>query len=176
LIANWKAEIARFAPFAVYHDRARRARADGPKIVAATRPLRGSTLVITTYAMIGRTPCCACGRVGWRYWMTLRRSRIPSPGRQRADERGGGAGGRDRADRHAYENSPVGSAVGVFDFLNPVCSAAPRRSVRSAKKLAEARAQPYGPLAKPGAAYILRPAAYEDGQGIIADALSGQRK
>ena len=160
LLANWKAEMARFAPSlkAVFvHP------SDGPRTIIAGRRRRpagwpASTWWLTSYGMLLRQQwllgrALAAGRAG------------RSPGNQEsglaADEaRQAAAGqGADRPDRHAGGEPVVGPLVAVrLSLPGPAGHTGQVQAVRQAAQRADG--EPLRAAAEPGAA--VSPAAAED--------------
>ncbi len=154
LLANWAAEIERFAP-------GLRARIVHPSAMAAGEAKRfaaedaaGLDLVITSYGTLLRLPVLA--EIGWRLVVLDEAQAIKNPGAKQTR-----AAKALRAEaRIALTGTPVENGLGdlwsLFDFLNPGLLGGERQFATTVKRLAEHTANPYGPLRELVRPYILR--------------------
>ena len=159
LVANWKAEAARFAPtlkLFIAHP------SETPKQSLATiaeaadpaRRLRGVDLVVTTYGMAARLPWLA--EIQWQ-WVVLDEAQAiknPSARQTKAVKKLRGTA------RVALTGTPVENRLGdlwsIFDFLNPGLLGSAARFKVFARQLEKQRHARYAPLRKLVAPYILR--------------------
>ena len=156
LIANWEAEIERFAPEpAALVAHPRRCRAD--ELEAARRPRARRRRPGHHQLRHAAAPALAArARPGaWSSSTRRRRSRT----RRQADPRGQGAARRARG--IALTGTPVENRLGdlwsIFDFLNPGLLGIGQGSSRSfVKRLADRPHNAYGPLRELVRPYILR--------------------
>ena len=160
LIANWKAEIARFAPSLRRGSRIRPS-TDGMRTRRRPRSaMRGVDLVITTYGMLLRLD-----------WLRERHWNAGDPGRGPGDQElrhppdarreGAASDGPHRPDRHAG-GEPAGRPVVAVRFPQSGPAGLGQGVRRFRQGAGEARAQSLRPAARAGAA--LHPAAAEDRQ------------
>ena len=160
LLANWAAEIERFAPgltAMIVHPSAMTA--DQLRQVTPDQ-LAGIDLAITSYGTLLRMPALAETRLALR--RSGRGAGDQEPERQ-ADQGGQGPQGEGthRADRNAGREPPGRSVVDLR--FHQSGSARDRQAVRELRQRAgRAHAQPLWPAARAGAP--LHPAADEDGQ------------
>jgi non-specific serine/threonine protein kinase len=154
LLANWAAEIERFAPdltALVVHPSAM----TGAEIrTLDRRRLAGVDLVITSYGSLLRIPWI--GDATWHFAILDEAQAIKSP--QAKQTR---AAKKLRATaRIALTGTPVENRLGdlwsIFDFLNPGLLGSAKQFARYAKGLAEKNHNPYGPLRELVRPYILR--------------------
>ncbi len=164
LIANWKSEIARFAPtlsIAIAHpsDRSAAEQAEGEAIAI------GRDLVITTYGMLARIP-----------WLRERRWRLVVLDEAQAIKNSATRQSRavkeiTATGRIALTGTPVENRLSdlwsLFDFLNPGLLGNAKAFGAFSRQLAEREHNPYGPLRKLVAPYILR--RMKTDRRIIAD-------
>jgi non-specific serine/threonine protein kinase len=153
LLANWAAEIERFAPglkALVAHQSAM------PSAELSTIPerLNGVDLVITTYGSVRRLPWIA--ERSWRLAILDEAQAIKNPGAQQTQ-----AVKRLRARaRIALTGTPVENRLGdlwsIFDFLNPGLLGSAKQFTAFTKRLAELQHASYGPLRELVGPYILR--------------------
>jgi non-specific serine/threonine protein kinase len=154
LVANWEAEIVRFAPtlkFLVAHPSAMPAaelRAFGPEHTA------GVDLVLTTYGTLLRAPGLL--KIPWRLAILDEAQAIKNPAARqtRAVKQ------LDAAARIALTGTPVENRLGdlwsIFDFINPGLLGSAKEFGAFAKRLADRQHNPYGPLRDLIRPYILR--------------------
>jgi superfamily II DNA or RNA helicase len=163
LLANWAAEIARFAPTlraVVAHPSALDAGQlkKGPDLASAD-------LIITSYGFLSRLPWLASA--AWRLAVIDEAQAIRNPGAQQTQ-----AVKRLRADaRIALTGTPIENRLGdlwsIFDFVNPGLLGSAKQFSSFVKQLAERSHNPYGPLRDLVRPYILR--RLKTDKSIIAD-------
>jgi non-specific serine/threonine protein kinase len=154
LLANWMAEIERFAPVlraVVAHPSAMTA----AELDALARgPARDADLIITSYGWLLRAPGLV--ETPWRLAVLDEAQAIKNPGTRqaRAVKR------LDALARIALTGTPVENRLGdlwsIFDFLNPGLLGSAPAFGRFAKRLAARPHNPYGPLRELVRPYILR--------------------
>jgi non-specific serine/threonine protein kinase len=166
LLANWAAEIARFAPTlkaVVVH----------PSVVPADEltadrlgQLADVDLAITSYAYLGRVPWLT--ETSWRLAILDEAQAIKNPGAKQTR-----SVKALRADaRIALTGTPIENRLGdlwsIFDFINPGLLGSPKQFSSYAKQLANSEApNPYAPLRSLVRPYILR--RMKTDKSIIAD-------
>ncbi len=165
LLANWAAEIARFAPgmkAIVLHPSAMPAErlSDGP-----ISELAAVDLVITTYGFLARLPWLTA--TPWRLAIVDEAQAIKNPGAKQTH-----AVKRLRADaRVALTGTPIENRLGdlwsIFDFINPGLLGSAKQFSAFVKRLADRPHNPYGPLRDLVRPYILR--RLKTDKSIIAD-------
>ena len=155
LIANWKAEIERFAPtLSVFVAHPSECSIDLNNEQALTESLEKVALVITTYGVITRMPAMRHRR--WQLIVLDEAQAIKNAGAQqsRAVKQLVGAG------RIALTGTPVENRLSdlwsLFDFLNPGLLGDAKQFAITAKQLAKRTDQPYAPLRRLVQPYILR--------------------
>ena len=165
LLANWSAEIARFAPSLkamIAHPSAAPAeqlKSDGEG------NLEDVDLVITSYGFLSRLPWL--GAKSWRLLVIDEAQAIKNPGaRQTRTVK------QLRADtRIALTGTPIENRLGdlwsIFDFINPGLLGSSKEFSSFVKRLAERPQNPYGPLKELVRPYILR--RMKTDKSIIAD-------
>ncbi len=155
LIANWKAEIERFAPslsiFVAHPSEASVDLADERELGAA---LAGVDVAITTYGVVMRTETLCQRR--WRLVVLDEAQAIKNPGAQQTR-----AVKQIQADgRIALTGTPVENRLGdlwsLFDFLNPGLLGSAAEFTRATKRLARGTDESYAPLRRLVQPYILR--------------------
>jgi non-specific serine/threonine protein kinase len=154
LLANWTAEIERFAPsltVLVAHPSAM----TGAELEALRQGPRPEVdLVITTYGWLLRAPWLAA--MPWRLAVLDEAQAIKNPGARqtRAVKQ------LDARARIALTGTPVENRLGdlwsIFDFLNPGLLGSAQAFTRFTRRLAERTHGPYGPLRELVRPYILR--------------------
>jgi non-specific serine/threonine protein kinase len=154
LLANWAAEIERFAPglkALVAHPSAMPAAE--LKTISPER-LDAFDLVITTYGSVRRLPWI--GGRNWRLAILDEAQAIKNPGAQQTQAV---KQLRARA-RIALTGTPVENRLGdlwsIFDFLNPGLLGSAKQFSAFTKRLAERQHTSYGPLRELVSPYILR--------------------
>ena len=165
LLANWAAEIARFAPSlrtVVVHPSA--TPAEKPKTDGADN-LADVDLVITSYGYLARTPWL--GATPWRLVVIDEAQAIKNPAAKQTK-----TVKQLRADtRIALTGTPIENRLGdlwsIFDFINPGLLGSSREFSSFAKRLADRPQNPYGPLRDLVRPYILR--RLKTDKSIIAD-------
>jgi superfamily II DNA or RNA helicase len=155
LIANWEAEIERFAPaLSVFVAHPSECSIDLNDEHSLAESLDNIALVITTYGVITRTPALRQRR--WRLIVLDEAQAIKNAGAQqsRAVKQLVGAG------RIALTGTPVENRLSdlwsLFDFLNPGLLGDAKQFANTAKRLAKRTDQPYAPLRRLVQPYILR--------------------
>ncbi len=168
LLGNWRREAARFAPtlsLRFLHPAETDRQALAEVAAAPARQLAGVDLVVTTYAMLARQPWLA--DVQWRLVILDEAQAIKNPAtRQSRAVRALAA----RA-RIAMTGTPVENRLGdlwaLFDFLNPGLLGSRAVFQAFAKQLQARDEQPFAPLRRLVAPYILR--RLKTDRRIIAD-------
>ena len=155
LIANWKAEIERFAPaLSVFVAHPSECSIDLNNEQALAESLDETEVVITTYGVITRTPTLR--QKHWHLIVLDEAQAIKNAGAQqsRAVKQLVGAG------RIALTGTPVENRLSdlwsLFDFLNPGLLGNAKQFTATAKQLAKRTGQPYAPLRRLVQPYILR--------------------
>jgi non-specific serine/threonine protein kinase len=166
LMANWKAELQRFAPglapFVAHPAEATIDLDSGPALDAA---LAGIDIVITTYGVVTRS--AALRRRRWQLVVLDEAQAIKNPGAQQSRAVKELAG----AARIALTGTPVENRSSdlwsLFDFLNPGLLGDAKQFASLLKQLARRPEQPYAPLRKLIQPYILR--RLKTDQRVISD-------
>ena len=165
LLANWAAEIEKFAPglnAAIVHPSAMTA-----DQVRQFRPEQAIELdlVITSYGSLLRMPALA--ETAWRFAILDEAQAIKNPN---AKQTRAAKALKARA-RIALTGTPVENHLGdlwsIFDFINPGLLGTAKQFARYAKSLADRQHNPYGPLRELVRPYILR--RMKTDKAIIAD-------
>src|ERR1700681_4800811 len=165
LLANWAAEIARFAPglkAIVVHPSAM------PADMLASGGEAGlaeADLVITSYGLLARLPWLTA--TSWRLAVLDEAQAIKNPGAKQTQ-----AVKRLRADaRIALTGTPIENRLGdlwsIFDFINPGLLGSSKQFSTFVKGLADRSQDPYRPLRDLVRPYILR--RLKTDRSIIAD-------
>jgi hypothetical protein len=165
LLANWAAEIARFAPSLdaiVVHPSAMPAEMLKTGVAAG---LEGADLVITSYGFLARLPWLAA--TAWRLAVIDEAQAIKNPGAKQTQ-----AVKKIRAEtRIALTGTPIENRLGdlwsIFDFINPGLLGSAKQFSTFVKRLAERPQNPYGPLRDLVRPYILR--RLKTDKSVIAD-------
>ncbi len=154
LLANWAAEIDKFAPSLtalIAHSSA--LPADALKSLAPDE-LNDIDLVITSYGSLLRIPWLA--RTSWHFVVLDEAQAIKNPGAKQTRA----AKQLDARARIAVTGTPVENRLGdlwsIFDFINPGLLGTAKGFARYAKRLADEPGNPYGPLRNLVRPYILR--------------------
>jgi len=165
LLANWAAEIERFAPSLkalILHPSAMAAEA-----VKQITPdhLQAFDLVITSYGSLLRLPVLA--QMRWRFAVLDEAQAIKNPNAKQTR-----AAKALQADaRIALTGTPVENHLGdlwsIFDFINPGLLGTARQFTSYTKSLADREHNPYGPLRELVRPYILR--RMKTDKSVIAD-------
>lgn len=162
LIANWKAEIGRFAPalsFVVAHP------SEGGSVEAQESASADVNLVITTYGMLTRMQ-----------WLLERRWRLVILDEAQAIKNSGTRQSKavkelQTAGRIAMTGTPVENRLSdlwsLFDFLNPGLLGGAKPFAKFVKRMGESGESGYGPLRTLVRPYILR--RLKTDKRIIAD-------
>ena len=165
LLANWAAEIARFAPSlktAVVHPSAmssEKLNTDGENNFADV------DLVITSYGFLTRTPWLET--TAWQFVVLDEAHAIKNPAAKQTK-----SAKRLKADmRIALTGTPIENRLGdlwsIFDFINPGLLGSSSQFSAFVKRLADRPHNPYGPLRDLVRPYILR--RLKTDKSIIAD-------
>jgi non-specific serine/threonine protein kinase len=166
LLANWAAEIARFAPSLralVAHpsaaSQAEKRKTDGPETLDDT------DLVITSYGYLARAPWLTAA--SWRIIIIDEAQAIKNPTAKQTRL----VKGLKAETRIALTGTPIENRLGdlwsIFDFVNPGLLGSSKQFSTFVKTLAERPHNPYGPLRDLVRPYILR--RLKTDKSIIAD-------
>jgi non-specific serine/threonine protein kinase len=166
LLANWAAEIARFAPSLrarVAHPSAaspaEKRKTDGPETLDDT------DLVITSYGYLARAPWLTAA--SWRIIIIDEAQAIKNPTAKQTRL----VKGLKAETRIALTGTPIENRLGdlwsIFDFVNPGLLGSSKQFSTFVKTLAERPHNPYGPLRDLVRPYILR--RLKTDKSIIAD-------
>jgi superfamily II DNA or RNA helicase len=165
LLANWSAEIDKFAPelkARIVHPSAMTAaelKAFGPADTA------GLDLAITSYGSLLRISAWA--QAAWRFVILDEAQAIKNPAaKQTRAAKALKAQARIVLTGTPVENHP-GDLWSIFDFINPGLLGSAKQFSRYAKDLAERTENPYGPLRELVRPYILR--RMKTDKAVIAD-------
>ena len=157
LLGNWRREAERFAPSLAlrFLHPAETDRETLASVAAApARRLAGVDLAVTTYAMLQRQPWLA--RVQWRLVILDEAQAVKNPAtRQSRAVRALPAGARIALTGTPVENR-LGDLWALFDFLNPGLLGSRDVFNSFVKELQERKEQPFAPLRRLVAPYILR--------------------
>jgi non-specific serine/threonine protein kinase len=164
LLANWAAEIARFAPSlkaVMVHPSA----APAEKIDADVDKLSDIDLVITSYGYLARSPWLVAAR--WRLAVLDEAQAIKNPGAKQTK-----TVKQLQADtRVALTGTPIENRLSdlwsIFDFINPGLLGSSKQFSSFVKTLADRPHNPFGPLRDLVRPYILR--RLKTDKSIIAD-------
>jgi superfamily II DNA or RNA helicase len=165
LLANWAAEIARFAPSLnaiVVHPSAMPAE---NLRTSSDAGLADADLVITSYGFLARLPWLSA--TSWRLAVIDEAQAIKNPGARQTQ-----AVKKIQAEtRIALTGTPIENRLGdlwsIFDFINPGLLGSAKQFSSFVKRLAERPQNPYGPLRDLVRPYILR--RLKTDKSIIAD-------
>src|SRR5262249_47378261 len=165
LLANWTAEIGRFAPSLkplVAHPSAMPAEQLKSK---AAEGLAGADLVITSYGSLSRVPWL--GSTPWRLAILDEAQAIKNP----AAKQTRAVKALKAETRIALTGTPIENRLGdlwsIFDFVNPGLLGSAKQFSDYVKGLAERPQNPYAPLRDLVRPYILR--RLKTDKSIIAD-------
>jgi non-specific serine/threonine protein kinase len=154
LLANWAAEIERFAPelnARIVHPSAMTAEDLDQMTVEG---LSGLDLVITSYGSLLRMPILS--ETSWRFVVLDEAQAIKNPNAKQTRA----AKALQAEARIALTGTPVENHLGdlwsIFDFINPGLLGSAKQFGRYTKALAERPHNPYGPLRDLVRPYILR--------------------
>jgi superfamily II DNA or RNA helicase len=164
LLANWAAEIGRFAPglqAVVAHPSA----AAAEDLQNGAGLLAGADLAITSYGYLARAPWL--GAASWRLVVLDEAQAIKNPGAKQTR-----TVKQLKADtRIALTGTPIENRLGdlwsIFDFINPGLLGTSKQFSSFVKSLAARPHNPYGPLRELVRPYILR--RLKTDKSIIAD-------
>jgi superfamily II DNA or RNA helicase len=165
LLANWRAEIARFAP-------SLNARVIHPSAASAEKPnatgpadLAGVDLAITSYGLLSRTGWLA--EVPWHLVVADEAQAIKNPAAKQTRT----VKQLKATARIALTGTPIENRLGdlwsIFDFVNPGLLGSAKQFAAFAKQLADRAEKSYGPLRELVRPYILR--RLKTDRTIIAD-------
>ena len=165
LLANWAAEIEKFAPglkAAIVHPSAMPA--DQVKAFTAEQA-SDYDLAITSYGSLLRIPMFAAA--DWRFVILDEAQAIKNPNARQTKA----AKALNARARIALTGTPVENHLGdlwsIFDFINPGLLGNAKQFTRYTKGLAERTHNPYGPLRELVRPYILR--RMKTDKSVIAD-------
>jgi len=165
LLANWAAEIEKFAPglkAVIVHPSAMPA--DEVKAFTAEHAA-DYDLAITSYGSLLRIPVLA--EVDWRFVILDEAQAIKNPNARQTKA----AKALKARARIALTGTPVENHLGdlwsIFDFINPGLLGNAKQFTRYTKRLAERTHNPYGPLRELARPYILR--RMKTDKSVIAD-------
>jgi superfamily II DNA or RNA helicase len=151
LLANWSAEVERFAPelkIAIVHPSAMSA-----EQIKDFTPV-GLDLAITSYGSLLRMPALAAFE--WRYAILDEAQTIKNPNAKQTRA----AKALKATSRIALTGTPIENNIGdlwsIFDFINPGLLGSAKQFNRYAKTLADRESNQYGPLRELVRPYILR--------------------
>lgn len=166
LVANWKAEIERFAPsLSVLIAHPSEADPDLFRADNLASALAGRDVVITTYGVLTRTP--GLREAGWNVLVLDEAQAIKNPGTRQAKA----VKEVRAATRVALTGTPIENRLGdlwsLFDFLNPGLLGGAKAFGRFVKDLERREHNPYGPLRSLVRPYILR--RLKTDRSVIAD-------
>ena len=154
LLANWVAEVEKFAPdlkAAIVHPSAMTAEQIGEFTPARAAEL---DLAITSYGSLLRIK--ALSEIEWRYAILDEAQAIKNPNAKQTRA----AKALKASARIALTGTPVENHLGdlwsIFDFINPGLLGSAKQFSRYAKTLADRESNPYGPLRELVRPYILR--------------------
>jgi superfamily II DNA or RNA helicase len=154
LLANWVAEVEKFAPdlkAAIVHPSTMTAEQIGEFNPARAREL---DLAITSYGSLLRIR--ALTEIEWRYAILDEAQAIKNPNAKQTRA----AKALKATARIALTGTPVENHLGdlwsIFDFINPGLLGSAKQFSRYAKALADRESNPYGPLRELVRPYILR--------------------
>ena len=154
LLANWVAEVEKFAPdlkAAIVHPSAMTAEQIGEFNPARAAEL---DLAITSYGSLLRIK--ALTEIEWRYAILDEAQAIKNPNAKQTRA----AKALKANARIALTGTPVENHLGdlwsIFDFINPGLLGSAKQFSRYAKALADRESNPYGPLRELVRPYILR--------------------
>jgi superfamily II DNA or RNA helicase len=164
LLANWAAEIARFAPSlkaVVAHPSAMPAEA----LANGASLLAGADVVITSYGYLSRAS--SLGATSWRLVVLDEAQAIKNPGAKQTRT----VKGLKADTRIALTGTPIENRLGdlwsIFDFINPGLLGSSKQFSTFVKNLAARPHNPYGALRELVRPYILR--RLKTDKSIIAD-------
>src|SRR6266550_1350797 len=165
LLANWAAEIARFAPSLkaiVFHPSAAPSPTPGGR---AVDKFADTDLVITSYGFLTRMP--ELESTSWRFVVLDEAQAIKNPAAKQTI-----SVKRLKAEmRIALTGTPIENRLSdlwsIFDFINPGLLGSPKDFSSFVKRLADRPHNPYGPLRDLVRPYILRRLKID--KNIIAD-------
>jgi superfamily II DNA or RNA helicase len=151
LLANWAAEVEKFAPdlkIAIVHPSAMT-----PEQIKAFSP-DGLDLAITSYGSLLRIPALAT--IEWRHAILDEAQAIKNPNAKQTRA----VKALKAASRIALTGTPVENHLGdlwsIFDFINPGLLGSAKQFSRYVKTLADRETNQYGPLRELVRPYILR--------------------
>ena len=155
LLANWLAEVEKFAPdlkVAIVHPSAMSA--GGNTANSPRNTLGALDLAITSYGSLLRIK--ALSEIEWRYAILDEAQAIKNPNAKQTRA----AKALKATARIALTGTPVENHLGdlwsIFDFINPGLLGSAKQFSRYARMLADRETNPYGPLRELVRPYILR--------------------
>jgi len=165
LLANWAAEIARFAP-SLKAVTAHPSAPPGEKLeMDGSDDLTGVDLVITSYGFLARTPWLET--MPWQLLVLDEAQAIKNPAAKQTRL----AKKLQAETRIALTGTPIENRLGdlwsIFDFINPGLLGSAKAFSSFVKRLGERSDNPYGPLRDLVRPYILR--RMKTDKSIIAD-------
>jgi non-specific serine/threonine protein kinase len=154
LLANWAAEIERFAPSLTAIIAHQSAMPAGELKALAPDKLAATDLVITSYGALLRLPWLA--EASWRFVILDEAQAIKNPNAKQTRA----AKKLPAQARIALTGTPIENRLGdlwsIFDFINPGLLGSAKEFSRYAKGLASNSGASYGPLRDLARPYILR--------------------
>jgi non-specific serine/threonine protein kinase len=165
LLANWSAEIARFAPSLETMVAHPSALSTGRPRMAGPGDVAGVDLVITSYGFLARAPWLS--ETPWRLVVLDEAQAIKNPGTKQTKL----VKMLKSEARIALTGTPIENRLGdlwsIFDFINPGLLGSSKSFSTFVKRLADRPHNPYGPLRDLVRPYILR--RLKTDKSIIAD-------
>jgi non-specific serine/threonine protein kinase len=165
LLANWAAEIARFAPSLRAIIAHPSASADDKAKLDASDDLADVDLVITSYGFLARAPRLEA--MAWRLAILDEAQAIKNPGAKQTKL----VKKLTAETRIALTGTPIENRLGdlwsIFDFINPGLLGSSKQFSTFVKRLADRTDNPFGPLRELVRPYILR--RMKTDRSIIAD-------
>jgi SNF2 domain-containing protein/SNF2 helicase protein/helicase-like protein len=154
LLANWTAELQRFAPTVKAMIAHPSAMSGSALRLLDLEPLKNVDLVITSYGTLVRVP--ELTRIPWDLAILDEAQAIKNPGAKQSQA----VKQLQTRQRIVLTGTPVENRLGdlwsIFDFINPGLLGSAKEFAAFAKELAKRTHNPYGPLRELVRPYILR--------------------